>query len=414
MNSNLSLRKFPALWAWAMLLCASGWPISSTAQATGFAALVSPPRFELKAKPGELLNELVDIGNDDTALGDYQIRSADWDLSPEGGTVIHPEELRPGSCRPWVRIERRTLKLAPQATKKYRFEIQVPADAPTGECRFALLIESAPDKDTLATAGNIKFPIQGRIAVIVYVVVGDASPKLEFRGISLAQVNGTATPVATLYNGGNAHGRPEGILAGTDSQGHSLDFTIASLPIFPNETRTIPIWPPDDPNTKKPASFTAPLKLKGKIEWEGGGYEVDTSLQGQNEPVAVAPQAKPEPVPPVATEAAPASATPPAEPVTAPATKSVTPAPPANASSQSGTTWAVQLAAMSNEQNAVTLRDKLLAKGYMAFIESAEGVRGKTFLVRVGPQPERAAADTMRDTLEKEFNLKGIVVRSSS
>lgn len=273
------------------LLCALICP-SFSASAAEFAALISPPRFELKAKPGDSLTQLVDIGNDSAAIAQYQIRSADWSLNAEGGAVIHPEELQPGSCRPWVRIERRTLKLAPQATKKYRFEVRVPADAPTGECRFALVIEPTPDKESLASAGNIKFPIQGQIAIIVYVIVGDASPKLEFRNITLAQINGRTTPVASFHNAGNAHGRPEGVLAGTDANGLELDFSVSSLPVLPGETRAVAIWPQDDPATQSPADFSLPIHLKGKVEWEGGGHELDATLENtsvQSAPSAPAP-----------------------------------------------------------------------------------------------------------------------------
>jgi DedD protein len=76
-------------------------------------------------------------------------------------------------------------------------------------------------------------------------------------------------------------------------------------------------------------------------------------------------------------------------------------------------TWVVQLATVSNEKNALKFRDDLRAKGYTAFVESLQGQKGKVFRVRVGPEAERSAAETLRDKLEKEFKIKGIINRYS-
>ncbi len=67
MKSNLShLEKL--LIALCMAILAT-----PAAQASGFAATVSPPRFELFAKPGEILRESVEISNSDTDHGKLQI-----------------------------------------------------------------------------------------------------------------------------------------------------------------------------------------------------------------------------------------------------------------------------------------------------------------------------------------------------
>src|SRR5690348_17637502 len=72
--------------------------------AMAFAGLVSPPRFELRAKPGEVLHEVLDIGNDAAVPDEFSVSTADWRLNDQGG-VEFQEPLQPGSCRPWVRIE---------------------------------------------------------------------------------------------------------------------------------------------------------------------------------------------------------------------------------------------------------------------------------------------------------------------
>lgn len=247
------------------------------AQAGGFAATVSPPRFELRAKPGEVLREVVEISNTDTVTASYDMRTADWDLSADGNVTIHPPALQPGSCRGWTRIERRNIRLPAQGERRYRFEIHVPDDAPPGECRVALLLEGSGEEMLLAGNNEIRFPIQGRIAVIIYVAVGDAQPDLSLQRLDMGTVNSQQIPVAVLENTGIAHGRPSGILEGVDALGNRLEFTVSPSPILPGQTRRIPIWPAST-NRVTMQDIVPPLKLTGTIEWEGGSRKVDETV----------------------------------------------------------------------------------------------------------------------------------------
>jgi cell division septation protein DedD len=55
------------------------------------------------------------------------------------------------------------------------------------------------------------------------------------------------------------------------------------------------------------------------------------------------------------------------------------------------------------------LRDKLVAKGYTAFVKTT----GSVTRVYVGPQKDRAEAEKMLAKLLAETKLKGIVVKLS-
>lgn len=116
-------------------------------------------------------------------------------------------------------------------------------------------------------------------------------------------------------------------------------------------------------------------------------------------PVASASAAKAPPSPAPAKQAsapaqAPASAAPAAEP---------------NRVDANGLsiTWAVQVASLSNRANADNLQKTLRTQGYNAYIRTSDGVNR----VFVGPLIERAEADRLRDQLDKQQKLKGIVVR---
>jgi hypothetical protein len=238
--------------------------VSAAAQGQGFAALVSPPRFELEDKPGKTLRSIIQVSNRSTTPGRYLIHTADWSFSPDFN-VSFQDELQPGSCRPWVAIERPEVVVPGGGTLRYRFEVTPPADAPPGECRFAVMIEGA---DPSVTVNNgVRMPITGRIGVIVYVTVGDGKPDLEVLGPKVAMLNGRQLPAVRVHNAGTAHGRMQGFLIGTDAKGISYEFTPSDFPILPHEERDVFLTP--STATDEHPTLTFPITIKGTLEWAG-------------------------------------------------------------------------------------------------------------------------------------------------
>ncbi|MGH6636341.1 MAG: SPOR domain-containing protein [Gammaproteobacteria bacterium] len=69
--------------------------------------------------------------------------------------------------------------------------------------------------------------------------------------------------------------------------------------------------------------------------------------------------------------------------------------------------WVVQLASFSREANAKSLRAKLVAQGFAAFIEKTASM----YRVRVGPTSGQQKARALRAALKQAVNLQGVVVR---
>lgn len=175
------------------------------------------------------------------------------------------------SCRPWVAIERPEVVVPGAGTMRYRFEVNVPADAPAGECRFAVLIEGA--EPSIAQSAGLDLPVTGRIGVIVYATIGDAAPDLEVFGPKITTLNGQQVPTLLVHNSGNAHGRMSGFLTGTDANGVAYDFTPSDFPILAGEVRPVFLTPStaaDDHPT-----LTFPVKVKGTLEWGEHKYGLD-------------------------------------------------------------------------------------------------------------------------------------------
>ncbi|HEK1686266.1 TPA: SPOR domain-containing protein [Pseudomonas putida] len=122
--------------------------------------------------------------------------------------------------------------------------------------------------------------------------------------------------------------------------------------------------------------------------------------------VAQVPVTKsPAPAPAAKAEARPVQPATPAPAATASASK------PAAASKIDGNglpvSWSIQLASLSNRAGADNLQKTLRSQGYNAYIRSADGMNR----VFVGPLIERAEAERLRDVINRQQNLKGIVVR---
>jgi len=246
----------------------------STAVAAGFAAVVAPPRFELVTRPGDTVREVLTVTNCAATAGKYRVHTADFRLGEDYG-VIFQDALAPGSCRPWVSLERAEVPLPPGGTIRYRFEVKVPPDAPQGECRFGILIEG--EEPALAQAGAVQLPIAGRIGVIVYLKVGAARAAIDVFGPSIVTLNGQVLPTLRVHNRGDAHTRMGGFLTGTDAKGIKYDFVPSTLPILPGEERPVYLSPSRAGNDHPTLTF--PVTVQGKLEWDDQSTELNERFE---------------------------------------------------------------------------------------------------------------------------------------
>ena len=137
-----------------MLLAATLALASLSAVAQEFALVVSPPRFEDRAKPGTTYRNVFELNNTSAKAAKFSVETADWTLDVQGAPVFS-QSLAKDSCRPWVGIETNQITVKGNGKRRFRFEVAVPADAPRGECRFAIMIEGEPQP----ARGNMPLPI---------------------------------------------------------------------------------------------------------------------------------------------------------------------------------------------------------------------------------------------------------------
>ena len=85
------------------------------------------------------------------------------------------------------------------------------------------------------------------------------------------------------------------------------------------------------------------------------------------------------------------------------------PAPAAGTPAKAGA-WAVQVAAMGSQSDALALRDKLRANGFDGFVDTVSAGGRQLWRVRAGPQTQRADAVSLRDQIKAKLGLDGNVV----
>jgi hypothetical protein len=250
-----------------------------------FAAAVTPPRFEISVEPGQVARQVIEITHAIPGSGSYRVYTTDWSMDA-GGALTFYDTLQPGSCRPWVAIERRDITVVNGTRLRYRFEIAPPAGTGVMECRFALMIESKPQD--VKTSETASFPMNGRIGVIVYASIGAARAVLEADEVSIGTFDGRRVPLITVVNRGNATGRLSGSVKGVDPTGRTVEFSPESVPILPGQTRRIALQPFEPPGRTAPAARPAnvaviqwPLALRGTLEYGPAGagrIEIDRSV----------------------------------------------------------------------------------------------------------------------------------------
>ena len=182
----------------------------------------------------------------------------------------------------------------------------------------------------------------------------------------------------------------------------------SNLPDKPDQIvrdRVEPLILPEPPEESEPAQVVLDAPA------------ADAAAPGEAAPIPD-PQAPPAASAPVEPAPAPPAAAPatPAEPVTPPAAATPAPAPapvvqPETTPAKPLSGWVVQLASLASKDNALALQERLRGLGYTAFVEETKTAQGVLFRVRVGPELERANAEKLRDRLDQQVQLKGIVTR---
>jgi DedD protein len=178
-----------------------------------------------------------------------------------------------------------------------------------------------------------------------------------------------------------------------------VETTIAAAP------DDVPAPPPVEGagNTSEPVAAGEKTTFTQRLE--------STSPQPERLPPPEAPTAKSEPVNEPAPAPAPAQADSKPAPAAPPAAPAKTAAVPAGPSEPTGPGVAVQVSAFRVRQEADALANRLIGKGYTAYVVPPAPGAPPLFRVRVGKFKERLEADKVAARLKKEEQFDPWIVR---
>ncbi|WP_428095850.1 hypothetical protein [Candidatus Thioglobus sp.] len=240
--------------------------IPAQAILAGVSIGISPPRFELHANSSDIVKKTLTVYSVANKPQYFTVKTADWTFDTNN-QVAFKDEINADSCRPWVFLERHQITVAPKKNRKFRFEIHVPENAQSKECRFALILENT--QPNIASAKGFSLPAKAQIGVIVYLKVNGAQSILSIESID--KYNNL--PLLTISNQGNAHGRLSGILSASTADKKQIDLSVQTAPILPNTTRKIRLTP------AAKAALKYPITLTGELYWEDQSFIINQTVQ---------------------------------------------------------------------------------------------------------------------------------------
>lgn len=170
----------------------------------------------------------------------------------------------------------------------------------------------------------------------------------------------------------------------------------------------VPPLPPDVQQSLDRGIEATPEALSASAQQSASSLDVPPPVEDYTPPPDVPPVAELAPAAPPVAPATPAPAPPPVARPAAPA--SVAAAPPAAAPPRAEQ-WTVQLGSFASRANAESLLGRVKATGVDGFILPLTEQGKTSFRVRAGPVAGRAAADRLRQDLERTQAIRGMLVR---
>jgi P pilus assembly chaperone PapD len=201
---------------------------------------VSPIRVEHLVKQGEKGTDTISVTNDGTAPTRLKVSIEDWALTRDGNPMFMKVGSNPYSCAEWIRINPVDFRVDPGQTREVRYTVTVPEGIEDGGYRVAILFETVPDVTPGEKAKRVY--LKGRIATILYEVVGKPLPQGHSNGLKAELKKEGADFILALQNTGKVHYRTKGSVTVKDSDGKkAFEVDIPDVPVLPESERDIKV-----------------------------------------------------------------------------------------------------------------------------------------------------------------------------
>jgi hypothetical protein len=210
-------------------------------------------------------------------MQNVKVTVCDWMLTEDGSPLFDKAGSMADSAAAWVRLEPEQLSVYPRQEKMVRVSVEIPSTVPPGSYRASLLFEP-PGADQKGEEGAASVFIRGRLALPIYVTVGDARPDGEILETAWHEVPGGGLTLALrIRNGGNAHLRTGGFFSARSRSKSTFEGIISEVPILPGQTRWVPMeFQGESPPSGADLDLTLHIDLgRGEREFKGSVQSVE-------------------------------------------------------------------------------------------------------------------------------------------
>jgi len=224
---------------------------------------VSPLRLHVHAKPGDEYTDAVRVVNSGEEPVRLRAYVEDWYLDEVGTPVFRPAGTLQGTASLWVDAAPSDLLIGPGETEFVRYTIRIPEDVVEGGYHGSLLLESLPLNR--AEQHTRQMFIQGRIACMLYVTVGDPARSAAITALVPTERNGKHLVRLQVENTGQDFIRLAGNLNCMEAEevlGEPL--RLPDVPVLPGAKRWVELEIPAD-------QYRAEALARVTVELEGIG-----------------------------------------------------------------------------------------------------------------------------------------------
>jgi hypothetical protein len=227
---------------------------------------VSPLRLHVHARPGDEYTDAVRVVNSGKEPVRLRAYVEDWYLDEVGTPIFRPAGTLDGTASLWVEAAPADLLIRPGETEFVRYTIRIPEDAREGGYHGSLLLESLP-LNRAEQHTRMMF-IQGRIACMLYVTVGDPQRSAVITALVPTERNGKHLVRLQVENTGADFIRLAGNLDFVEEEailGEPL--RLPDVPVLPGASRWVELEIPAD-------QYRAEALARVTIDLEGIGQLV--------------------------------------------------------------------------------------------------------------------------------------------
>jgi len=145
--------------------------LSGVLLAQGALALtISPPKIELDANPGSIINQTIKLFNETEEARIFYPAVQDFTARGETGEPgFVAKEKNPYSLADWIKIDIGPIALSPKERKEIQFTVQVPENAEPGGRYAGILFSTQPPE---VMQGATPIAVAGKVGSLVLLRVG--------------------------------------------------------------------------------------------------------------------------------------------------------------------------------------------------------------------------------------------------